>query len=147
MTTEEYMLNTRAALTQPSHQKATLKPLELANHSDANIRLYSFPQMPMEEPILDYFLEQCTMNKPDLIFLQLEPMPYITRSRYIGQKCAMHDVEDYDVKAIPDINIPKPFSWEEAVVNLITLDCLRANNIHMKIDYTKGISSYSYPVL
>ena len=42
---------------------------------------------------------------------------------------------------------PKPLSWEEAVVNLITLDCLRANNTHMKIDCTKGISTYSYPDL
>ena len=42
---------------------------------------------------------------------------------------------------------PKPLSWEEAVVNLITLDCLRANNTHMKIDYTKAISTFSYPDL
>lgn len=42
---------------------------------------------------------------------------------------------------------PKPLSWEEAVVNLVTLDCLRANNTHMKIDYTKGISTFSYPDL
>ena len=36
-------------------------------------------------------------------------------------------------------------SWEEAVVNLVTLDMLRANNTHMKIDYTKGLSTYAYP--
>jgi len=46
-----------------------------------------------------------------------------------------------------ELDVPRPFSWEEAVVNLITIDCLRANNIHLKIDYTKGVSSYSYPVL
>ena len=38
-------------------------------------------------------------------------------------------------------------TWEEAVVNLITLDMLRANNTHMKIDYTKGLATYAYPDL
>ena len=56
-------------------------------------------------------------------------------------------MEEYDVAAVENLNEPKPLSWEEAVVNLVTLDCLRANNTHMKIDYTKGISTFSYPDL
>jgi len=32
-------------------------------------------------------------------------------------------------------------------VNLITLDMLRANNTHMKIDYTKGLCTFPYPDL
>ena len=51
------------------------------------------------------------------------------------------------MSAVENLNEPKPLSWEEAVVNLVTLDCLRANNTHMKIDYTKGISTFSYPDL
>lgn len=36
-------------------------------------------------------------------------------------------------------------TWEEAVVNLVTVDMLRANQIHMKLDYSKGVSTYAYP--
>lgn len=82
---------------------------------------------------------------PDLIFLQLDPMPYLTRQRYMSHKVAMHGVEDYSTKAISNLNEPAPMTWEEAVVNLLTLDMLRANNTHMKIDYTKGLVSYAYP--
>eukprot|EP00351_Strombidinopsis_sp_SopsisLIS2011_P000023 CAMPEP_0116880386 /NCGR_PEP_ID=MMETSP0463-20121206/12310_1 /TAXON_ID=181622 /ORGANISM="Strombidinopsis sp, Strain SopsisLIS2011" /LENGTH=121 /DNA_ID=CAMNT_0004530903 /DNA_START=199 /DNA_END=564 /DNA_ORIENTATION=+ len=84
---------------------------------------------------------------PDVIFLQMEPMPYITRQRYMAHKCALNDVEDYDIKAVDNLNHPCPHTWEEAVVNLITLDTLRANNTHMKIDYAKGVCTYSYPDL
>jgi len=96
---------------------------------------------------VDYLTDEATKHKPDLVFLQVDPMAYLTRSRFVSHKSALHGVEDYDTKAIEDLNMPRPFTWEEAVVNLVTLDCLRANNIHMKIDYTKGISTYSYPVL
>lgn len=105
------------------------------------------PTIPLEESNIDFFTDEAIRNKPDLIFLQFEPMPYLSRSRFISQKCALHEVEDYDKKAMDELNVPRPYSWEEAVVNLITIDCLRANNIHLKIDYTKGVSSYSYPVL
>ena len=84
---------------------------------------------------------------PDLIFLQIDPMPYMVRQRYIAHKCALNEVEEYDEQGVENLMDPKPMSWEEAVVNLITLDCLRANNTHMKIDYTKGISTFSYPDL
>ena len=65
----------------------------------------------------------------------------------MSHKCALNEVEDYDERAIEDLMEPKPATWEEAVVNLITLDMLRANNTHMKIDYTKGLSTYAYPDL
>jgi len=38
-------------------------------------------------------------------------------------------------------------TWEEAVINLVVFDMLRANQIHMKLDYTKGVSTYAYPDL
>lgn len=38
-------------------------------------------------------------------------------------------------------------TWEEAVVNLVTFDMLRANQVHMQLDYTKGLSTYAYPDL
>ena len=82
---------------------------------------------------------------PDLIFLQMESMPYMVRQRYMSHKCALNEVEDYNTKAIDDLQAPKPLTWEEAVVNLLILDMLRANNTHMKIDYTKGLVAYPYP--
>jgi hypothetical protein len=38
-------------------------------------------------------------------------------------------------------------TWEESVINLLIFDMLRANQIHLKLDYTKGISTYAYPDL
>lgn len=102
------------------------------------------------------FIEGCATFQPDVIFLQLDPMHYLTRQRYMSHKCALHEyvlpfnlfsVEDYDKKAIDNFNFPFPMSWEEAVVNLVIFDMLRANQIHMKLDYTKGISTYAYPDL
>ncbi len=36
-------------------------------------------------------------------------------------------VEDYDKKGMENLNFPYPMSWEEAVVNLVVFDMLRAN--------------------
>ena len=65
----------------------------------------------------------------------------------MAHKCALNEVEDYDVKGVVDLQDPVLGTWEEAVVNLVTLDMLRANNTHMKIDYTKGLATYAYPDL
>jgi hypothetical protein len=84
---------------------------------------------------------------PDLIFIQLEPMPYIVRQRYLSHKCALHGVEDYDLKGVENLNDPHPISWEEAIVNPIVLDMSYANQIHNRLDYTKGFTTYSSPQL
>lgn len=54
-------------------------------------------------------------------------MPYIVRQRYISHKCALNEVDDYSVKAVDNLNFPAPYTWQECVVNLLTLDMLRAN--------------------
>jgi hypothetical protein len=108
--------------------------------------LYSLPTVPIERNI-DLFLETVGLHRPDVIFLQYDPMHYLTRSRFMSHKCAMHDVDEYDKKAIDDLNFPFPMTWEEAVVNLVVFDMLRANQIHMKLDYTKGLATYAYPDL
>lgn len=113
--------------------------------ADTNIALYGMPQVPLESGALDYFIDIIARHMPDVIFLQYESMPYLTRQRYMSHKCAMNDVEDYDMKAIDNLNDPHPLTWEESVVNLLTLDMIRANNTHMKIDYTKGLCTYAYP--
>jgi hypothetical protein len=66
-----------------------------------------------------------------------EPLSYVS----------LYRIEEYDKKAIEDLNIPYPMTWEESVVNLVVLDMLRANQVHMKLDYTKGVSTYAYPDL
>lgn len=84
---------------------------------------------------------------PDLIFIQMEPMPYIARQRFLSHKCALHEVEDYDVKAMENLNEPGPVSWEEAIVDPLILDMSYANQIHHNLDYTKGFITYSSPQL
>jgi hypothetical protein len=39
----------------------------------------------------------------------------------------IYRIEEYDKKAIQNINFPFPMTWEEAVVNLVVFDMLRAN--------------------
>jgi hypothetical protein len=58
-----------------------------------------------------------TKNAPDLVFLQMDPMNYIVRQRFLSHKCALNQVEDYQVKGVEDLNDPKPVSWEECIVN------------------------------
>jgi len=65
----------------------------------------------------------------------------------MAHKCALKEVEDYDVKGIETIDPLKPLSWEECVVNLVVLDMLKENKDHQSLDYTKGFSTYSYPYL
>jgi hypothetical protein len=77
----------------------------------------------------------------------MEPMPYITRQRFLSHKCALHEVEDYDKKAVDDLNDPKPLSWQEAIVNPLILDMSYSNQIHLNLDYTKGFMTYSSPNL
>ena len=122
--------------------------INLDHTTDTVTRLIGVPVVPKKnDPNMDYFLHHVATYMPDLIFIQMESMPYIVRQRYMAHKNALHEIEDYDPKAMDDFLLPKPMAWEEAVVNLITLDMLRANNTHMKIDYTKGICTYAYPDL
>lgn len=93
----------------------------------------------------DVLLSQLAQSNPDLIMIQMDPMPYITRQRYLSHKCALNGVEDYNVKSIENLNEPKPISFEESIVDLLILDMSIANQVHTKIDYTKGLLTYSYP--
>ena len=107
-----------------------MKPLLEANHtSDTRTILYGVPQIPKHDPDDEFHVitQALAKQQPDLLYLQVDPMPYITRSRYMAHKCALNEVEDYDVKGVDDFNHPHPYQWEEAVVNLMTLDSIRAN--------------------
>lgn len=77
----------------------------------------------------------------------MEPMAYIARQRFLSHKCALHEVEDYDTKGVENLNEPRPTSWQEAIVDPLILDMSYANQIHLKLDYTKGFMCYSSPQL
>lgn len=59
--------------------------------------------MPIKDGPIDFFLDHVGQTMPDLIFLQMEPMPYLVRQRYCAHKNALHEVEDYDKKAIENL--------------------------------------------
>ncbi len=77
----------------------------------------------------------------------MDPMPYLTRQRFLSHKCALHEIEDYDIKGVENLNTPSLISWEEAIIDPLVLDMSYANQIHNKLDYTKGFTTYSSPQL
>jgi hypothetical protein len=56
-------------------------------------------------------------------------------------------LEDYDTKGVENLNEPKLVSWEEGIVSPLVLDMSYANQVHQKLDYTKGFMTYSSPQL
>lgn len=48
------------------------------------------PQVPISGRF-DYLLEESIKHRPDCIFLQMDPMHYITRQRFMSQKCALNE--------------------------------------------------------
>jgi hypothetical protein len=145
MSNDEYLRNITKSWGSLTFNRGSLKGFPEANHGTyAKIQLYGLPHTPVEKSI-PLMQEAALGHRPEVIFLQLDPMNYILRQRFMAHKCALHEVEDYDIRGVPDLQFPRPHTWEEWVVNLITIDTLRANQIHMKLDYTKGVSCYSYP--
>ena len=48
---------------------------------------------------------------------------------------------------VQQIDPSKPISWEETVVNLLTVDMLRSNQLPQEVNYRKGLYAYNYPEL
>jgi len=93
----------------------------------------------------DIWMRSLRRNKPDMVFLQMQPCNFMARQRYLAHKSALNGVEDFDVKAIENINPDVPMSWEETVVNLEVLDMLQTNQLHTDVDFTEGFTTFSYP--
>lgn len=70
---------------------------------------------------------------PDLVYLQMNPAPFVARQRFLSHKCALKDVEDYSIHGIKNIDPIHIDSWEECVVNLVVLDMLNKNKAHVNI--------------
>jgi hypothetical protein len=94
-------------------QETKLNPLLEANHtSDTRTHLFGMPQIPKSDGgFMHPFVNAVGKTQPDLIFLQIDPMPYIVRQRYMSHKCALHGVEDYDEKGVSNLNFPAPYTW------------------------------------
>jgi hypothetical protein len=84
-------------------------------------------------------------HRPDMVFLQLSPENFMARQRFLSQKSALKGVEDFDIKALSEINPQKPLTWEECVVNPGVLDMLKENEIFDKIHLPKSFYTYSNP--
>ena len=48
----------------------------------------------------------------------------------MAHKCALKEIEDYDIKGVENIDPSQPHAWEECVVNLVVLDMLKNNKVH-----------------
>ena len=57
-----------------------LKLLFFVDHTlDTVTVLHGMPQMPYDHGQMHYFLDAVGQFMPDLVFLQLDPMPYMVR--------------------------------------------------------------------
>lgn len=146
LTPEEYLLNYKNSTTKEV-RKFTLPPLIPLHEPDlTDVTIVGLPYEKISnDPNL--LLKNLAKHYPDIIFLQLDPMPYITRQRYLSHKCALNGVEGYEIKGVENLNDPKPISFEECIIDLLILDMANANQIHTKLDYTKGFVTYNYPAL
>lgn len=141
---EEYMFIQKRQNLSLNTSSTNLKPL--MNKHDSNttkIKLIGVPKNKLNRST-PQVLSDLSVNNPDIILLQIDPMPYIVRQRFLTHKLALHGVEDYSIEGVEDLNYSRPITWEECIVNLLTLDMAQANQINTKLDYTKGFMTYSY---
>lgn len=119
------------------------------NPRDEKVVLYSVPEAKLEiaSQSQDPFMQAMYEYKPDLIFVQLCPMNYIARQRYVSHQVAMRGDSDFNKKATFSLDNPIPLTWDECAVNLITLDSIRQNIPHDQMNLSKSLATYSYPTL
>lgn len=96
---------------------------------------------------LDTFEQELIEGERDLLFLQIDPSAYMARERFMSHRCAMGEVEDYRKDGIHLIDPHTAVSWEETVINLLTMDMLEKNTLPHETKYKNGYYSYSYPYI
>lgn len=147
LTPEEYIVNYKNTLVDKSIKTLKLNPLPSIHDPElTDVYLSGLPKEKISNSG-KFLLNHLSTYYPDLIFLQIDPMPYVTRQRYLSHKCALNNVEGYDIKGVENLNEPKPISFEECIVDLLVLDMASANQVPSKLDYTKGFVTYNYPNL
>ena len=151
-TSSDYFINQQDSRLSITSKRVTLRPLPGSNHNmdtTDEIDLLGVPHGvdAYKSGEADDFRLSLKRIHPDLIFLPISPEQYITRQRFLSQKHAINEVEDYDVKAMPSLNPECPLSFEECIVNLNVLDMLEKNKLYDDLNLTRGIAAYSYPEL
>ena len=71
----------------------------------------------------------------------------MARERFMSHRCAMGEVEDYRLDGVNLIDPHMPVTWEETVVNLLTMDMQQKNHLPHEVKYKEGMYAYSYPSL
>ena len=116
---------------------------------EETVVLHSVPELPIPYTHRDFDAHFMTLqnDKPEILFLQFNPMTYLARQRYVTHQLAMREVDEFNKKAVYAVDNPMPLTWDECVVNLITLDMVRLNKTNDQLDLTKSLATYSYPTL
>jgi hypothetical protein len=153
MTPEEYLFNQRDSNHCGKPQAKSLEVLPNSNQGPENVMdeigLIGVPkhQFPDRLKSFDTLQEEMMRHDADLFFLQVDPSEYIARERFAAHKCAMNKVEDYYLDGVERIDPLKPHTWEETVVNLLTMDMIVQNKIPSEMNFTKGFYTYSHDLL
>jgi len=64
--------------------------------------LYGIPKGQVnEDPHRDILTSAMEANHPDLVFLQMNPEPWLARQRFMAHKSALKGVEDYEINVTP----------------------------------------------
>ena len=144
---ENYRIATLARKMDTLEMPDYLAPDGGPNPREEKVVLNAVPEVPLKS--LDFntdpFYNILYEYHPELIFLQVNPMPYLARQRYVSYQLALQGDEDYNKKSVYSLDNPVPLSWDECVVNLVTLDCIRQNVSYKDLDLTTSLATYSYP--
>jgi len=86
MTNDEYLRNITKSWSSLTFNRASIKGFPEANHgTNAKVQIYGLPQTPVEKTI-PLMQEASLAHRPEIIFLQLDPMNYLLRQRFMGHK-------------------------------------------------------------
>ena len=81
-------------------------------HTEEKLVLSAVPEVAIKPDTLDSdpFYSVLYEHKPELIFLQFNPMPYIVRQRYVAYQRALTGDDDYSKKSVYSYDNPIPLS-------------------------------------
>ena len=116
---------------------------------EETVVLHSVPELPQHFASREFDPHFITMQeyKPEIIFIQYNPMTYLARQRYVTHQLAMREVDEFNKKAMYAIDNPTPLTWDECIVNLVTLDMVRLNKTNDQLDLSKSLATYSYSTI
>jgi hypothetical protein len=154
LTPEDYLFNQRESVCAQTTRQTSLKPLPMANQGDIDlidevqligVTRHSAPAEDSSSRLDE--LQALVSGGVDLMFLQVDPSEWVARQRFMSHKCAQGGVEDYRLDGVELVDPHRPITWEETVVNLLTMDMLINNSLPSKTNYKNGLYAYSYPFL